>query len=136
MACLDTSALLDLTGTFAGGAGTRARRIVAALLEQGEALCTTRFNVAELFVGIERSRDSEREASKVADSIGSLRVLDFDQSGVAQFAKIKAELLRTGRPVGDMDILIGATAVAHGESLVTRNTRDFGGMPGLVVLHY
>jgi len=41
------------------------------------------------------------------------------------FADQKATLRRSGRPIDDFDILIGSTAVAHGLTLVTRNTRHF-----------
>ena len=47
------------------------------------------------------------------------------------FADQKAALRRSGRPIDDFDILIGSTAVAHGLTLVTRNTRHFSGLVNL-----
>ncbi|WP_026351319.1 type II toxin-antitoxin system VapC family toxin [Hymenobacter aerophilus] len=47
------------------------------------------------------------------------------------FADHKAALRRSGRPIDDFDILIGSTAVAHGFTLVTRNTRHFAGLANL-----
>lgn len=47
------------------------------------------------------------------------------------FANYKATLRRSGRPIDDFDILIGSTAVAHGLTLVTRNTRHFVGLANL-----
>jgi|ERR1043165_3261910 tRNA(fMet)-specific endonuclease VapC len=136
MACLDTSAILDLTAPVTTAAALRVRALLSGLADRGESFATTRFTVAELLVGVERSRDAEREARRVAAALTGLDILEFDQAGAASFARIKADLLRTGRPVGDLDILIGATALAHGETMVTRNSRDFDGMPGLRVLGY
>ena len=47
------------------------------------------------------------------------------------FADQKAALRRSGRPIDDFDILIGSTAVAHGLTLVSRNTRHFAGLTNL-----
>lgn len=47
------------------------------------------------------------------------------------FADQKAALRRSGRPIDDFDILIGSTAVAHGLTLVTRNTRHFANLANL-----
>ena len=48
------------------------------------------------------------------------------------FADQKATLRRSGRPIDDFDILIGSPALAHGLILVTRNTRHFADISGLV----
>ena len=63
-------------------------------------------------------------------------VLDFDDSAARLFAGIAAELRRKGRPAGDMDVLIAATAMAGGHSLVTRNTAHFADIPHLTVETY
>ncbi|MBI4704379.1 MAG: type II toxin-antitoxin system VapC family toxin [Deltaproteobacteria bacterium] len=40
---------------------------------------------------------------------------------------------RRGSTIGAHDLLIAATAVAHGLSLATRNVREFRRVPGLTV---
>ncbi|GAA3981717.1 type II toxin-antitoxin system VapC family toxin [Hymenobacter antarcticus] len=47
------------------------------------------------------------------------------------FADQKAALRRSGRPIDDFDILIGSTALAHGLTLATRNTRHFADLANL-----
>ena len=61
MACLDTSLLLDAAGRGGRQLKARAREKLASLVEAGEILTTTRFNVAELWVGVERTRDRPAE---------------------------------------------------------------------------
>jgi tRNA(fMet)-specific endonuclease VapC len=38
-----------------------------------------------------------------------------------------------GTPIGGNDLLIAATAIAHGLILVTHNTREFGRVAGLKI---
>lgn len=45
------------------------------------------------------------------------------------FGSTKALLESIGKPIGDMDLLIGSTAVASGLTLVTHNTRHFSRIP-------
>jgi toxin FitB len=42
-----------------------------------------------------------------------------------EFARLKSETEQIGRPQEDMDLLIAATALTHGLTLVTRNTKHF-----------
>jgi tRNA(fMet)-specific endonuclease VapC len=41
-----------------------------------------------------------------------------------------------GRPVDDFDLLIGATAIVHELTLVTRNTRHFADMNGIKLVNW
>ena len=136
MACLDTSFLLDAAGRGGRQLRARAREKLAALVEAGEVLTTTRFNVAELWVGVERTRDQPGELFRVETMLEPLTVLDFDGSSARVFGRITAFLYAHGSPRGDMDVLIASVALVHGEQLVTRNVRHFAGIPDLVVETY
>lgn len=43
---------------------------------------------------------------------------------------------RRGERIGPLDVLIAATALAHGATLVTRNLREFGPVPGLALANW
>ncbi len=45
-------------------------------------------------------------------------------------------LVDLARPAGDMDVLIAATSMAAGHSLVTRNPAHFDAIPEIVVEGY
>jgi tRNA(fMet)-specific endonuclease VapC len=49
------------------------------------------------------------------------------------YGPLARQLRRQGRPIGAMDTLIAAHALAEGLVLVTHNTRDFEGVEGLLV---
>lgn len=49
------------------------------------------------------------------------------------YAQIRAVLERPGKPVGAMDMLIAAHAMAEDSVIVTNNAREFHRVPGLAV---
>ena len=49
------------------------------------------------------------------------------------YAQIRAALERAGKPVGAMDMLIAAHAMAEDSVIVTNNAREFHRIPGLAV---
>jgi tRNA(fMet)-specific endonuclease VapC len=49
------------------------------------------------------------------------------------YAQIRAALERAGQPVGAMDLLIAAHAMAEDSVIVTNNAREFQRVPGLAV---
>jgi len=136
MACLDTSFLLDAAGRGGRQLKARAREKLASLVEADEILTTTRFNVAELWVGVERTRDRPGELLTVETMLEPLTILDFDESSARVFGRITAYLYAHGSPRGDMDILIASVVLVHGERLVTRNARHFAGIPELLMETY
>lgn len=135
MACLDTTILVDLIRRHSK-LRPRALRKLRQLLHRGELLVTTRLNVAELYVGVERSDDPEREERLVHEALQGLGILDFEQRGARLFGRISAHLQEIGQPAGDMDVLIAATSMAAGHCLVTRNPAHFKSIPELAVESY
>jgi predicted nucleic acid-binding protein len=136
MACLDTSFLIDLIRTGASNRRRRATNELRELLANGELLTTTRFNVAELLVGVYSSDDPDQEIKIVSAALQKLTILEFGPDSALLFGRITALLGRQGKPAGDMDVLIAATALVAGESLVTANPAHFRNIPGLTVQVY
>ena len=135
MACLDTTVLVDLVRP-AGNWKRRAVAKVRELVGRGEGLVTTRFNIAEMYVGVERSNEPDREEQALQAVTEPLGVLDFDDRAARLFGQITAHLQTIGKPAGDMDVLIAATSMASGHVLVTRNPAHFAGIPDLAVESY
>jgi tRNA(fMet)-specific endonuclease VapC len=136
MACLDTSALLDLSGSSGRRSQGRVRRKLQDAQQTGEVLATTRFNIAELWVGIHRSRDSAGELAKVEALVRPLVILDFDQRAAEIFGRVVGYLQESGSVIGDTDALIGSVCIVSGHSILTRNTAHFSRIPGLAVETY
>lgn len=58
-------------------------------------------------------------------------ILSLADAVVVQAAEIYADLYQRGELIGDADILIAATAIVEGRSLVTNNERHFERIKGL-----
>jgi tRNA(fMet)-specific endonuclease VapC len=88
---------------------------------------------AELFYG-------GRHSARVADNLrllsrffAAIPSVPFDDACAEEYGIIRSELSRSGRPIGPNDLLIAATARAHGLTLVTRNPREFSRIPSLEI---
>jgi tRNA(fMet)-specific endonuclease VapC len=64
---------------------------------------------------------------EILEVFKSMNVVRFDSTAAGELVRIRAACPR----VGDMDLRIAATALASKLTLVTRNVRDFGKVPGL-----
>jgi tRNA(fMet)-specific endonuclease VapC len=65
------------------------------------------------------------------DLMPHLTELVFDGACAIEFGKVRATLLRLGRPIDAVDMQIAATALVHNLTLVTHNTKDYVHIPGL-----
>ncbi len=135
MACLDTTILIDLAGRNSPRKEQAVRKI-EELAGKGQTLATTRFNVAELYVGVARSRRPEEDEKAIKALLSDFEVLEFNDAAARLFGSITGFLRQIGKPAGDMDVLIAATAMVHGHSLITRNPRHFRHIPSLTVEDY
>ena len=136
MASLDTSILVDVLRRRSRY-HQRALEKLDELEARGEILATTRFAVAELYVGIELSDNPQRDQADVDVLVDDLEILDFCGLSARLFAQIRAEHRRQGRTAGDIDTLIAATSLAADHALVvTRNPTHFANIPLLAVESY
>jgi predicted nucleic acid-binding protein len=135
VACLDTTILIDLMGRVSPRRELAIRKI-KQLTEKGQTLATTRFNVAELYVGVARSRRPEEDEKAIAALLGEFEILEFNDAAAHIFGLITGFLQQIGKPAGDMDVLIAATAMVHSHPLVTRNAKHFRYIPNLIVEAY
>ncbi len=96
-------------------------------------VATTAITAAEIRYGAVHSARPKANLERVALFLAPLAVLPFDDAAAAQFASLKHDLLSTGRPIGAMDMLIAAIAIAGGHVLVTNNEREFRRVAGLEI---
>lgn len=136
MASLDTTVLVDVLRRRSRF-HQRAREKIDELMLRGEVLATTRFTLAELWVGIELSDNPQKDQADMEAVLANLGTLEFGNLSARLFGQFRAEQRRLGRITGDIDTLIAATSLAAGHRLlVTRNPDHFAGIPGLAVESY
>lgn len=87
----------------------------------------------EIEAGIARSADGTRRRAQLDEALVLIQILPFGRKEARSAARIRADLEAAGVPIGPYDVLIAGTAVANGATLVTRNEREFGRVPGLAI---
>ncbi len=95
--------------------------------------------VSELLMGVYRADREERRKRRsefVEAILATVSVLDFTTAVARRHAQIYAELSQRGRMIGAHDLIIAATALHHGFSLLSDNVDEFSRVPGLSVIPF
>ena len=87
----------------------------------------------ELFTGIEKCQEPERERAKVTRLLSALQVLPFDEVAARRAASVRAALEAVGQACGSYDLLLAGHALALGLTLITNNVREFSRVSGLAI---
>ncbi len=89
--------------------------------------------VAELDYGAKVSQRSEDNLEKLYRLLEIIQVVPFDIECAKIFGTIKSKLRSLGKPTGEVDALIAATAMVHEATLVTTNKKHFENIEGLKI---
>lgn len=96
-------------------------------------IAVSSITVADLQYGVAKSARPEQNALALAAFLAPLGVEPFDDAAAGAYGPVRAVLERAGTPIGSMDILIAAHALALGRTVVTNNVREFDRVVGLKV---
>jgi tRNA(fMet)-specific endonuclease VapC len=88
-------------------------------------LCISVITRAELLYGLKHLTQSHRLQVEVRRFLRLIRVLPWESESADYYAEIRHELVSTGRPIGELDMMIAAHSLAAGAVLVTNNTRHY-----------
>lgn len=76
---------------------------------------------------------SQRFAAAVEAWLVGFDVRPWPLEATHHYAQIRAALERAGKPIGGMDLMIAAHAMAEDSVVITNNAREFHRVPGLAV---
>ncbi|RJP84153.1 MAG: type II toxin-antitoxin system VapC family toxin [Desulfobacteraceae bacterium] len=85
----------------------------------------------ELYYGAYKSSQVESNLAKVKAIESSMDIVPVSQGLVEIFGLLKSNLEKTGTPLDDFDLVLGATALSRNLVLVTNNTKHFQRINGL-----
>ncbi len=91
-------------------------------------------SMAELYQGVFYARDPQASESLLLESVSQYDVVQLDDDIVRTFARERGRLKEAGTPIGDMDLLIGCTALQRGLTLLSNNVRHFGRLQDLDII--
>ena len=87
--------------------------------------------IAELEFGAQHSDDYEKRRNQYIQIIKPYEILPFTQKEAVAYGKIREQLAKDGKIIGPNDLLIAATALANGATIVTHNIDEFSRVEGL-----
>ena len=123
---VDTDWVID----YLNGIQTVARRF-DELRPQGIGLSIV--SLAELYEGVLGAADPQADEHALLDLLADIDVLAVDFEVCRIFAEERRRLRATGTLISDFDLIIGATAIRHGLTLLTNNRRHFERIEGLMI---
>ncbi len=90
----------------------------------------------EVYQGVLRSPDPRQAEQRLDAFLTAVPVLPISRAVARRCAQLREVLLQQGRQSGQvrrraLDLLIAATAMEYGCTLVTHNAEDFKDIPGL-----
>ena len=125
---LDTNVCIAVLNESAPPVETR---IVKELREEAQ-LFVSSVSVFELWYGVAKSSRRESNTQKLKAFLANwIRLLAFEEQDAHLAGELRAEIERSGKPVGQYDLLIAGQALRHNMTLVTANAREFGRIKGL-----
>lgn len=129
MFVLDTNTLID----FFKGKGNVASKLLSVPPSE---IALAAVAAYEVWVGVLGSRDAKQRQAQFESFLSLINVVPFDAAASLGAAEVRLALERRGEPIGPLDTLIAATALTQNATLVTRNVKEFGRVPGLKVVNW
>lgn len=110
------------------------------LAESPQDVAVSVITEAELRAGAAKSASAARSLDRVENFLRPLAILEFTSTDAASYAQIRARLERAGTPIGPpigaIDTLIAAQAVARKLVVISNNQREFARVRGLQVQNW
>ena len=91
-------------------------------------------SMAELYQGVFFSTDPDGNERALRRFLAGIDIMALDDEVCRIFARERGRLRAAGTPIGDFDLLIGATALRYGLTLLTNNRKHFERVQGLRIL--
>jgi tRNA(fMet)-specific endonuclease VapC len=99
-------------------------------------VCVCVVTRAELQYGLKRLPAGHRLHVGVHRFLSIVCALSWDAEAADAYADIRHQLVSTGQPIGEMDMMIAAHSLAARAALVTHNVRHYERIPGLVLANW
>jgi len=88
-------------------------------------VCISAITRAEILYGLKKLAPTHRINLAARQFLKIVRVLAWDADAADYYAEIKHQLLSSGQPIGELDMMIAAHSLAAGAVLATNDRRHF-----------
>ena len=109
-----------------------------AVIQRFQSLAVSKVGISsitlsELEYGVSKSERVVQNKLALAQFVAPLEIMPYDDLAAREYGPIRAGLEQLGTPIGALDTLIGAHALALNCILVTNNEKEFTRIPGLLI---
>lgn len=128
---LDTTFLIDLMNK-----DEDAQHKAEIISNSGISSYISAVTIFELQSGLARSGKSSSEQNKVRAALDQQNIIPVDNTIAEKAGDIHGTLITQGKTIGSFDCVIAATALLNGETVLTKNVKDFERIAGLKIEPY
>lgn len=128
---LDTTFLIDLMNK-----DEDAQHKAEVISNSGISSYISAVTIFELHSGLARSGKSSSEQNKIRAALDQQNIIAVDSTIAEKAGDIHGTLITQGKTIGSFDCVIAATALLNGETVLTRNVKDFERIAGLKIETY
>jgi tRNA(fMet)-specific endonuclease VapC len=141
---LDTDTLVSMIRGLKSARRPAVRKQAEAVVKHcreaqvaGHLVGLSAITVSELEFGARHSGDYEAEIAAVHQVLAPFEIFDYDAVACpVHYGAIRQDLDAKGIPIGAMDLLIGAHALALNATLVSNNQAHFSRVTGLMTANW
>ena len=113
----------DTASYLIKGKSTTIEAKLAALVPS--MVCISVMTRAELQYGLKRLPADHRLHLAVRQFFKIIRILPWDADAADWYAEIRQQLVSTGQPIGELDMMIAAHSLSAGAVLVSKNLQHY-----------
>jgi len=104
-------------------------------IDNDENICTTVINVYEILKGF-RWKNNEKKEKQFKEFLEDVTVFTIDNDVIDIAANLYSNLRKSGKTIGDADILIAAVVIRNNGTLVSNNKKHYEGINQLKLINW
>jgi predicted nucleic acid-binding protein len=116
-------------------ADVKVKEKIVEAIDNDENICTTVVNIYEILKGF-RWKNNKRKENQFREFLEDVIIFTMDDDVINIAADLYADLRKSGRTIGDADILIAAIVIKNSGTLVSNNTKHYEGIETLELVNW
>jgi predicted nucleic acid-binding protein len=111
-------------------ANIKIKEKILEVIDSGNDICMTIINIYEILKGF-RWKNNINKENQFKEFLDDVLIFTIDDDVINIASDLYASLRKTGKAIGDADILIAAIVMKHKGILITNNIKHYEGIEGL-----
>ena len=116
-------------------ANAKIKERILEAIDNNEDICITVINIYEILKGF-RWKNNKRKENQFKEFLEDITVFTIDEDVINIASDLYSSLRRTGKTIGDADILIAAIVIKNDGTLVSNNTKHYEGIEQLKLINW